>query len=123
MIYLTTPYSHPDDKVKEARFVEACRISSILMKRGIVVYSPIAHCHPIATRFDVPTDWEFWKHFDKEIISLCRDGILVIRMEGWRESKGVSAEIQIAEELKLPISYADPEDFYDRTQTEQRQIP
>ena len=67
MIYLASPYSHPDPKVREARWREACRTAAFLMKGGQFVFSPIAHRHPIA-EFGLPGGWEFWERFDREML-------------------------------------------------------
>lgn len=48
LIYLASPYNHPDEKVRIERFKEIVKISARLMKRGWIVYSPIVHNHPIA---------------------------------------------------------------------------
>ena len=106
MIYLASPYSHPDPKVREARWREACRTAAFLMKGGQFVFSPIAHTHPIA-EFGLPGGWEFWERFDREMLSAC-DELQVLMLDGWRESKGVSAEIRIAQELGLAVSYREP---------------
>ena len=45
MIYLASPYSHPDPSVREQRFQNACRIAAELMRSGRIVYSPVAHSH------------------------------------------------------------------------------
>ena len=60
MIYLASPYSHPDATVREARFQAACRATASLIRAGHEVFSPIAHSHPLAA-FGLPTDWSFWE--------------------------------------------------------------
>jgi hypothetical protein len=77
-----------------------------MMRHGQQVFSPIAHTHPIA-QFDLPKGWEFWEEFDRWYISRC-DEVVVLMLRGWRESKGVQAEIKIAEELGKPVSYIEP---------------
>ncbi|MCP4786572.1 MAG: DUF1937 family protein [Fuerstiella sp.] len=48
MIYLASPYSHSDANIREKRFRDVCRTAARLMRNGDVVFSPIAHGHPIA---------------------------------------------------------------------------
>ena len=108
MIYLASPYSHPDAPMREARFRDVCRAAARLMREGHVVFSPIAHGHPIAA-YGLPTDWRFWEPFDREQLERC-DELVVLTLAGWRESKGVQAEIQIARELGKPVRFLDPED-------------
>ena len=104
MIYLATPYSHPDPEVREVRFEHACVIAGELMHAGHLIFSPIAHTHPIAIRCDLPTDWAYWRRYDLGMLTMC-DRLLVAKMEGWEESKGVQAEIEIAKDRGIPIEY------------------
>lgn len=50
MIYLASPYSHPDPAVEELRFEAACEAACKLMQQGHHVFSPIAHTHPVGRR-------------------------------------------------------------------------
>ena len=104
MIYLATPYSHPDKNVEEARFEEACRIAGGLMAQGLVVFCPIAHTHPIAVRCDLPRGWDYWQKFDHEFIR-ASEKLIVAKMDGWLESRGVQAEIQIAYGLGILVEF------------------
>ena len=74
------------------------------MRQGEIVFSPIAHTHPIATMCDLPKDWEFWGKFDKAFIEQCSQ-VVVAMIPGWKDSKGINAEIAIAKDLGKPIRY------------------
>lgn len=104
MIYLASPYSHPDFEVREARFRRACEVAGRLMAQGEIIYSPIAHTHPISLVCKLPGDWKFWERYDREMIKVA-DKLYVLRMEGWQESIGVPAEIAIATDYGIPIQY------------------
>lgn len=106
MIYLASPYSHPDPAVREARFDAACRACVDLIAKGHVVYSPIVSSHPLV-RHGVRTDWRAWERFDREVISRC-DSLRVLELDGWLDSVGVLAEIEIARELGKPVDYMEP---------------
>lgn len=106
MIYLASPYTHPDNEVRQWRFCEACRAAAALLRAGVTVFSPIAHSHPIA-RFGMPTSWAFWSQVDREYLSRC-DVLAVLTLAGWRESVGVQAEIKLAREMGLPVVYVSP---------------
>lgn len=108
MIYLASPYSHPDHAVEERRFAEVCKIAGGLMASGLVVFCPIAHTHPIAVRCELPRGWDYWKRFDREFIA-ASSKVIVAMMDGWRESRGVTAEIAIAAELGIPVEYLEVE--------------
>lgn len=103
MIYLASPYSHSEAVVREERFRAACRATARLIAAGHVVFSPIVHGHPLV-HHGLPTDWSFWERFDRDHLVRC-DEVVVLTLDGWRESVGVAAEIRIAEELGKPVRY------------------
>ena len=104
MIYLASPYTHQDHDVMEQRFDAACRAAGKLMAEGHVVFSPIAHTHPILVRCELPHGWDFWKRFDTEFI-VASSKLIVLKLDGWDSSKGVAAEIAMAKEAGIPIEY------------------
>lgn len=104
LTYLAIPYSHPDASVREKRFKLANKFSSILMSRGKFVYSPISHTHPMSIENNLPTHWEFWEALDTVYLKASKE-LIVATVDGWKQSKGVNAEIRIAQVLGLPISY------------------
>lgn len=104
MIYLASPYSHKDSTIVKTRFllVEQCTVA--LIKRGLFAWSPIVHCHEMATKYTMPTDAEFWKKYNFDFIRRC-DAVYVLKIPGWEESKGVAMEIALANELYLPVIF------------------
>jgi Domain of unknown function (DUF1937) len=104
MIYLITPYSDPDPKIVEFRYGIACRIAGRLMAEGEIVFSMIAHTHPIASVCSLPKDWAYWERFCTEFITTA-EKVVVVMLPGWESSVGVQAEIKIAEKLGKPITY------------------
>ena len=101
-IYLASPYSHALAEVREQRFQEALRASAWLMNKGEIVFSPIAHSHPIAVNHSLPLGWEFWERMDTVFVARS-SGVIVLTIEGWDTSKGVQAEIAIAKQAGLPV--------------------
>lgn len=104
LIYLATPYSHEDHAVMEARFSKACEIAGELMQKGELVFSPIAHTHPIAVRCDLPRGWDYWHKYDFAMLQ-ASGKLLVAKMEGWEQSKGIAGEIEIAKKLGIPVEF------------------
>lgn len=88
----------------EQRFDSVCRMAGLMMLDGDVVYSPIAHNHPIAVRCKLPRGWNYWKKFDTEMLR-ASERMVVLRMQGWDKSKGIAAEIKIAKKLGIPVYY------------------
>lgn len=104
LTYPAVPYSHPDYDVRVSRFIAANKAAGFLMRRGDIVFSPISHTHPIAEECELPKGWEFWSAFDRAYIGMAKL-VVVLCIEGWRESIGVSAEIAIANEMGVPVEY------------------
>ncbi len=104
LIYLATPYSHHDPDVQQQRFVAACQVAGDLMNRGRLVFSPIAQSHPVACECGLPGTWEFWERYDRAILRAC-DRLVVVKMPGWEQSRGIAAEIRIMRELGKPVEF------------------
>ena len=104
MIYLATPYSHPDPEVMERRFRKVNEVASRFMREGHRIFSPISHSHPICLAGGLPRGWGFWDRYDREILSACEE-LWVLMQDGWANSEGVLAEIEIARGLGLPVHY------------------
>ena len=111
MIYLATPYSHPEASIKLERFEAACLQAGRMIQAGLNVICPMVHSHPIATRLSLPGDWEMWGSLDKDILRRC-DEVWVYMLYGWDKSEGVCKEIMFAEQEGIPIMYVNPENPY-----------
>lgn len=104
MIYLASPYSHPDEAVMEARYDEAMSATAFLMNQGIVIFSPIVHCHQLKLRFNLPGDHNFWLTYDESILRHCF-AMWILCIDGWNESKGIASEIEFCKRNNIRISY------------------
>ena len=108
MIYLASPYSDPDPRVREQRFQAACQATAALLLSGAVVFSPIVHGHPLVSH-GLPTEWTFWAKLDQQFLRRC-DEVVVLTLDGWRGSKGVQHELKLASALGKPVRYIAPQD-------------
>ena len=108
LTYLAVPYSHSDRYVRVARWIAANQTAAKLMAVGQYIFSPISHTHPIAEASNgaLPVGWDYWEKFDRQYLSFCKK-IIVLRIPGWEESKGVQAEIKIGTEMGIPVEYMD----------------
>ncbi len=104
VVYLASPYSHPDVQVRDARFHAVCRVAAMLSAAGVLVYAPIAHGHAIALAGQLPTDFAYWEALDRAMLAAC-GRVVVVTLPGWENSVGVQAEIRIATAMGLPIRY------------------
>ena len=104
LIYLATPYSHPESEVMERRFLMVSRVAADLMRDGRHVFSPISHTHPIALAGDLPRGWDYWERYDRLMLGACGK-VVVLKQDGWDVSSGVKAEVKLALELGIPVEY------------------
>jgi len=90
MIYLASPYTHADPAVQQKRFEDAARAAATILREGRLVFSPIVHGHPIER---------------------C-DKLVVLKLPGWSESRGIKAEVDIAARHHKPVELWDwPQPF------------
>ena len=106
LTYLASPYSDPDSSVCEERFNAVTRAAAHFAKKGLMIFSPITHFHPMAELVGLPTGWEFWKKIDETYLRHCRT-MYILGLDGWKKSVGVGEEMAFARE-RMPIYLADP---------------
>lgn len=118
--YLAVPYTpvgaySAEDKfrIRCERFEAANRAAASLMRRGLVVFSPISHSHGIDAYFPYPESGEFWKRQDEPFLNLC-ERMIVLTIPGWQLSAGVGHEIAEAARRGIPIEYVSPESLDDQ---------
>lgn len=80
LIYLASPYTGTPEKMLE-RFDLVCEYIAKLMRDGLYVFSPIAHCHPPA-QHGLPTDWQYWQGYCEVMIPKC-DILMVLMLDCW----------------------------------------
>lgn len=102
-IYLAIPYSIYGPKEREYSFETANKIAYDYIMKGKTVFSPISHSHPIA-QYGTPAGFDFWRKFDLEMLSHCQQ-LVVVCLEGWRDSPGISEEVNFALEHGIHIFY------------------
>ncbi len=104
MIYLATPYTLYEGGTEMA-FNDACRAAGMAMRRGLAVFSPICHGHPIALHSGFPlVDADFWEKTNEPYMQIC-SCLLVVKMPGWQYSSGVGHEIDGFKGADKPIGY------------------
>jgi hypothetical protein len=105
LIYLASPYTHEDPIVMQERYERVCEYTAKLKRAGRYVFSPIAHCHGPALH-GLPKDYEYWKGYCELMLPKC-DEMVVLMLDGYMESRGISEEVLIAKELNRPIWFAE----------------
>jgi len=108
LIYLASPYSHPDSAVLEERVRLVSIAAARMFEAGYNVFSPIAHTHTIAVNGGLAGHFDRWAAYDTLMIGLS-ERLAVLRLSGWAESKGGDAEIKLALKQSKPIDFIFPE--------------
>jgi hypothetical protein len=109
MIYVASPYSHPDKAVRDARFREVCAFVARMFRDGMTAFSPIAHSHSIAEIYGLPVEFEFWKRFNIDMLRRC-DALWIVKMDGWKTSRGIADELELAVSMNLPVRWINSDD-------------
>ena len=102
--YLASPFTHTDPAIQKQRFEKACAVAAKLMKGGTVIFAPIPHSYSIEQFFDKPEGFDFWMYHDLPLLQGA-DRLIVLKLPGWKKSRGVAREIQEAQEIGMPIEY------------------
>lgn len=103
--YLATPYAlYPEGK--QAAYEAAKEQTAYLLSKGIPVYSPIVHNHPISlldSLKDKDGDFDFWIKLVDVPLMQGASGLLVCCLESWERSKGIVFEIDWFNQNNKPI--------------------
>ena len=123
LVYLASPYLWREPKdpdvtedewkshcnvMQKYRYEQAIDATAYLMNKGLAVYSPIVATHPVAVKHKLPLGSEYWMQFDELALVKC-DEIVVLMLDGWRESPGVKKEIEIMQQLHKDVTYLHPD--------------
>lgn len=102
LAYLASPYSHNDPAVRHARFKEAERAWAWLQRNQVYTISPVVMCHEVARNQKLPYDHLFWAPLNSRLFFSCKR-LVVLCIDGWRDSHGIAAEMKWADAMKMPI--------------------
>ena len=106
MIYLASPYTHESPTIRKLRWHAACEAAAWLHCRGEWCYCPIAETHG-QTLYGVPVEWSGWVNRDRWFLNRC-DELYVLCIEGWRESRGIAAELDFWKVDPRPVRWLVP---------------
>lgn len=101
-IYIASPYTHEDAEVMKRRGEIANNFLGLCMRafkpEEAVFFSPIAHTRHLG--LDDPKYADMWEALERQIVP-GYDQLWVLQMDGWKESRGVQHEIQIAQDFDM----------------------
>lgn len=107
LIYLASPYTHPDREVEDLRARLVTIVAGELIKKGMHLFCPVAHCHFMNRLCQLGGDFDYWREYDEMMLSFC-DELWIATLDGWRKSKGVTYEREYARDQGMPIRYINP---------------
>ena len=105
LLYLACPYTHPNSCNTERRRRNAARKAEReLREAGFHVYNPLG----ASEDYDHLGN-DYWYAHGVSMLKRC-DVLVVLKVDGWYESKGVRLEIDtaVSEKPYMPIVYAEP---------------
>ena len=107
VLYLATSYTHERAEVRGAHAHIASQCAAWLMAAGWHVISPVSMGHAIAGAADKDTaiapEFARWREVCLRLLE-ASDALVVLLLDGIRESEGVAAEIDHARRLGLPCN-------------------
>lgn len=116
MLYLSSPYTSmlrtKTEQIweQEKRFHEVKECKAALMARGMLVVSPIVFCHQVSVDHGLPGDYGYWHKLNLRLLAGCST-LAVLKLSGWKESKGILGEIRHAQKWGLEIVEVEPETY------------
>lgn len=114
--YVAGPYWHPHPAVRQRRTeLHAKAVAAILRSQDglsatsdLVLFSPVVHGHNIDPHLhDSEQSERYWRRHGLAMLRRC-DMIFVIKLDGWEQSTGTKAEIELAQSLNIPVEYFNP---------------
>lgn len=114
LIYLANSYSSklldPDAAAlqrAQRRHLEAFIAGKLRKMYDVAVIAPIALSAAMADICQFGTGFDEWEGDDITFISKC-DELWVLTSDGWQDSQGVTAEIDFARTMNIPVKYIHP---------------
>lgn len=95
LYYLASPYTHKNKEIQKKRLKDISIIGSELTKKGVLCIHPIASSATLVKHGSMKGCFDTWATLDLEYVRRC-DAVLVADLDGWKESIGVTAEIEYA---------------------------
>lgn len=103
-IYLASPYTSDSEALRQMRYDEACKACAKLIAGGNIVFSPIAHSHPLV-RYGLRGDFEYWREWCLSFIKDWATDFYILALPGWEHSRGIMAEGSEALKKGIPVTF------------------
>lgn len=103
-VFIISPYTDDDFDVTNRRALEADIYVGELIRQGKVCYSTISAIHHLLYLTELPGTWVYWR-MHCEVMMMHATEVHVLCLDGWEQSEGVQAEIEIAKTFNKKITY------------------
>ena len=105
-VYVAAPYTSDSAATRSARVREVDRYCARLFRDGgFTVISPLTMGHNWTKAMpELADEYEMWMGWCLSLLSKCRE-IHVLMLPGWRESVGVTRELEFAKANGIIISF------------------
>ena len=115
-IFLACPYGHDDAAVVEQRFAISNAVAAKIIQGGGAVFSQVSMSHPInqsLSHLDKAGIARVWGPVDRVFMD-AMDELVVVDIDGWKESSGVAREIEFFRDRERRVSlWSDVEAEFD----------
>ena len=110
LCYLASPYTSDSADVMQERFSRTAMATAEFTRQGILIFSPILHSVPMVQCGCGGTTWDDWADYDTAFIKKCTQ-VFVLQLDGWKQSRGVTAEVEICRANGIPVIGVNPLDI------------
>lgn len=110
VVYLAGPYTHESPEVQATRRMVFSHMAGLILlkEKDIAIIDPITMSAAIVDRHPEAFNGKFdcWEKVDYELIRRA-DEVYVMAIDGYKQSKGVQAEIKFAKSIGTPVRFID----------------
>jgi len=110
--YLAAPYTvdsrlPADHKlaVKEFRIRNFAIAAARMSQAGMLTFSPLLNAL-VQQHAELPDDWNYWRRYSEALLDRSQY-LVVLKLDGWAESVGVTGEREYAERIGVPVLWLD----------------
>jgi len=104
VLCVVTSYHHPEAPKRAARADIASQCAAWFARSGWRVMCPVAMRHAACSADrGLPTDYPSWQEVSLRMLETC-DALVVLLLDGMRESEGVADAIAHARKLGIPLN-------------------
>lgn len=112
MIYVSSPFTHSDAEIQNDRVHKTGKFVASLLQNDTTAISPVLYGLAILPHMSSDdTTWAAWSRMCEDILKKC-DSMIVLGMDGWDKSRGVTEEIELAKSFGIPIAYVPLDESY-----------